>query len=160
MSEFKTRAYQHLPKNKEHVHLLSDPILFKQLSEKIAMEKQFNNNIPMCVAASSEYLLVGNSIGELLIYDRQTQEPRDYFIEKGKDFQNNAITAIAVHPNKQNYVLLGYSNGQIVLLDLNDLKKSLKVIKDHHRSVKIENLAFCETDTKANEPKQEPSKPI
>jgi len=75
-----------------------------------------------------------------------TEEPRGYFLEKGKEFMNNGITAIAVHPVKSSFVLLGYQHGQLVLLDLEDPKKSLKVIKDHHKGVAIMNLAFCESE--------------
>ena len=50
------------------------------------MDKQYNNNQSMCVALTESFILVGNQLGELLIYDKVTKEPCDYFIEKGKDF--------------------------------------------------------------------------
>ena len=42
------------------------------------------------------------------MYDRETQDPYQRFIEKGKEFQANPITAIEVHPQKSEYVLIGY----------------------------------------------------
>lgn len=51
---------------------------------------------------------------------------------------------IEVHPTRSEYVLIGYSFGQIVLIDVTDPGKSLKVIKDHHKGSTIANLAFCE----------------
>jgi hypothetical protein len=108
------------------------------------MEKQFNNSKPTCIALSEDLIIIGNSLGELWMYDRETQEPYDCFMEKGKEFQGNAITVIEVHPTRSEYVLIGYSFGQIVLIDVTDPGKSLKVIKDHHKGSTIANLAFCE----------------
>jgi len=45
------------------------------------------------------------------MYYRKSQKPYAVFVEKGKDFQDNAITAIDVHPQKNEYVLLGYNYG-------------------------------------------------
>jgi hypothetical protein len=51
---------------------------------------------------------------------------------------------IEIHPARSEYVLIGYSFGQIVLIDVTDPSRALKVIKDHHKGSTIANLAFCE----------------
>ena len=78
------------------------------------------------------------------MYYRSSQKPYTNFMEKGKEFQDNAITAIDVHQNNNEFVLLGFSHGHIVLLDATDPSKSLKVIKDHHKGVPILSVAFCD----------------
>tara|TARA_B110000285_G_C15071182_1_gene588064 strand:- start:377 stop:514 length:138 start_codon:yes stop_codon:yes gene_type:complete len=45
------------------------------------------------------------------MFDRDDQEPYAVFAEKGKEFQGNAITAIAVHPQRSDYVAIGYEQG-------------------------------------------------
>lgn len=93
---------------------------------------------------TEDLILIGTSIGELWMYALETYEFFCKYTEKGKDFMNNPITAIAVHPVKSDYVLLGFRGGQIVLLDVTDISKSLKVIKDHHKGSPISHLEFCD----------------
>ena len=52
-------------------------------------------------------------------------------------------------------MLIGYNFGQIVLIDVTDPGKSLKVIKDHHKGSSVSNLAFCEWN-KQKSGKQKP----
>ena len=50
-----------------------------------------------------------------------------------------------MHPLRPEYVVLGYANGQIVLLDIvKSPQKSLKVIKDANRNVPIINARFAD----------------
>lgn len=115
-----------------------------QVNEKLLMERQFNNTRATCIALSEDLILIGNSKGEVWMHDRESQDLYDVFQEKGKEFQNNAVTAIAVHPTSNDYVLLGYQMGHIVLFDVTDPSKSLKVIKDAHKGQTIANLQFCD----------------
>ena len=57
---------------------------------------------------------------------------------------NNAVTALAVHPVKSDYVLIGYDRGQIILYDCTDTSKCLKTVKHHPQGTPITNLAFCD----------------
>ena len=124
------------------------------------MERQFNNSRATCIAINEDLIFVGNSLGELWMYDKDTQEPFECFVEKSKEFYGNSITAIEIHPVRNEYVLIGYHFGQIVLLDVCDPGKSLKVIKDHHKGSTIVNLAFCDwpKTAKGSEPKFEEKK--
>jgi len=63
--------------------------------------------------------------------------------EDGKDFLDNAITSIDVHPIRPKYAVLGFKRGQISLLDLTKLKDNLKVIKDVHKKP-IVSIKFCD----------------
>jgi len=57
----------------------------------------------------------------------------------------NAVTAIDVHPLRPEYVILGFANGQLVLLDVvKSPNKSLKVVKDSNRNVPIINARFAD----------------
>lgn len=108
------------------------------------MERQFNNVKVTAVALTEDLILLGSTAGEVWMFSLETQELYAEFIEKGKEFTNNPITCIAVHPIKSEYVLLGYKGGQIVLFDALDTSKSLKVIKDHHKGSAIANMCFCD----------------
>jgi len=110
----------------------------------MAMDKQFNNSRPTAINISDDLIFVGNSIGELWMYDRESQEPYDVFHERGKDFQGNPVSVIEVHPTRNEYVLIGYQFGQVVLIDVTEPGKSLKVVKDHHKGSTIASLAFCD----------------
>jgi hypothetical protein len=108
------------------------------------VEKQFNNSKTTCVALSDELILIGNSDGQLWMFDRESEEDYHVFAEKSKEFLGNSITAIDVHPTRTDYVVIGYEKGQMVLIDVTEPKKSLKVIKDHHKGVAISNIKFCD----------------
>ena len=78
------------------------------------------------------------------MYGKENQDLYATFKEKGKEFVSNGITSVAVHPTKNDYVLIGYQQGQIVLIDVCNVEKSLKVIKDAHKGIPIANLEFCD----------------
>jgi hypothetical protein len=79
-----------------------------------------------------------------MMFDRETEDDYQTFTEKSKEFIGNTITAIDVHPTRTEYVIIGYERGQMVLFDVTETKKSLKVIKDHHKNRPISNLKFCD----------------
>lgn len=58
------------------------------------------------------------------------------------------MTAIAAHPAKSDYILVGYRGGQMILFDVTEQtpehSKSIKVIKDHHKGTPITNIQFCD----------------
>lgn len=72
------------------------------------MERSMNQSQATAIALSEDLIFVGTSLGQLWMYARDTQEPYDVFMEKGKEFQNNPITCLAVHPSRMDYVLVGY----------------------------------------------------
>ena len=65
------------------------------------------------------------------------------FQENGSDFKGVAITAIDVHPFRNNYIVLGFDKGYLILIDCSEPKK-LKVIKDHHNFMPVQNIRFCD----------------
>ena len=54
-----------------------------------------------------------------------------------------------MHPNRSEYVVLGYERGQLVLFDATDPKKSVKVVKDHHKRVPVTAVKFVDWQGKA-----------
>lgn len=124
--------------------MLTNEERISDISDKIVTDRMYHNNKPTAVAMTEDLMLIGNTMGELWMYSIDTYEHLYTFTEKGKEFLNNHITVIAVHPVKSDYILLGFKGGQIVLLDVADYTKSLKIIKDHHKGVPIANLAFCD----------------
>lgn len=77
------------------------------------------------------------------MFDRESEEEYSSFSEKSKDFLGNSVTALDVHSLRPEYVVMGYERGQLVLIDIQEPKKSIKVIKDHHK-LPIINLKFCD----------------
>ncbi len=45
------------------------------------------------------------------MFDRESEEDYASFTEKTKEFLGNAVTSIDVHPNRTEYVVLGYERG-------------------------------------------------
>lgn len=93
---------------------------------------------------SDDLLLIGNSDGQLWMFDRESEEDYANFSEKSREFIGNAITSIDVHPNRTEYIVLGFERGQLVLIDATEPKKSIKVIKDHHKNAAIINVKFID----------------
>lgn len=56
---------------------------------------------------------------------------------------DNGITCIDVHTHRTKYIVVGYEKGQLALIDLNEFKKTLKLIKDHHKKP-IVSVKFCD----------------
>src|SRR3569833_3123961 len=108
------------------------------------MEKQFHNAKATCVGISDDVLFIGNSAGQLLMFDRESEEEYHVFSEKSKEFLGYAVTALDIHPTRTEYVVIGHEKGHLVLLDVTEPKKSLKVIKDHHKGVPVANVKFCD----------------
>ncbi len=77
------------------------------------------------------------------MFDRESEEEFATFSEKTKDFLGNSITALDVHLLRPEYAVLGFERGQLVLIDVTEPKKSLKVIKDHHK-MPIINVKFVD----------------
>jgi hypothetical protein len=55
----------------------------------------------------------------------------------------NAVTCIDIHPLRPDYCVIGFQNGQIVLLNIREIKKTVKLIKDHHK-VAVVSVKFCD----------------
>lgn len=92
-------------------HVITNEENQREITEKLQMERQFNNVKVTAVALTEDLILIGSSAGEVWMFSLDTQELYAEFIEKGKEFNNNPITCIAVHPIKSEYVLLGYKGG-------------------------------------------------
>lgn len=58
----------------------------KEINSKLAIERQFNNCRPTCVAVTDDLVLIGTSNGELYMFDRGNQEPYAVFMDKSKEF--------------------------------------------------------------------------
>ncbi len=88
--------------------------------------------------------MVSSTEGEVQMFDKETEWEYSNFSEKTREFLGNSVTCLDVHPTRPEYVVLGYERGQIVLVDISEPKKSLKVIKDHHKNLPIGNIKFCD----------------
>jgi outer membrane protein assembly factor BamB len=64
--------------------------------------------IETCVALTDHLVLVGTQNGTLYCFDKETDELVTIYNESGKDYKNNAITCIDVHPKRQEFVVLGF----------------------------------------------------
>lgn len=103
---------------------------------------------------SDDLLFIGNSEGQVWMFDRNNEDEYDSFSDKSKEFLGNSVTAIDIHLLRSEYVVLGYERGQIVLFDATEPKKSVKTIKDHHPGASIVDIKFC--DWRGNNPGDKP----
>jgi hypothetical protein len=95
------------------------------------------------LAISDDLLFIGNSEGQVWMFDAKSEEEYDTFTDKSKEFLGNSVTAIDIHTLRSEYVVIGYERGQLVLFDATEPKKSIKSIKDHH-NCQIVDLKFCD----------------
>lgn len=77
--------------------------------------------IPTCIALSEYSVIIGTSVGILFVYDKDNEKFHSLYRDDSKEFTNNAITCVDVHPNRPEYVVIGYLRGQVILLDLTKL---------------------------------------
>lgn len=131
---------------KQHVLTAEEPLL--DVNQNMVSVFNFSLSKPTAVTITEDLILVGTSSGEVWMYDVETQQKFCSFLEKSREFHDNPVRALAAHPVKNDYVLVGYNGGQIVLLDVTeqtgDHSKAIKVIKDHHKGVPVTNLSFCD----------------
>jgi hypothetical protein len=77
------------------------------------------------MAVSDDRIFLGTTMGNLHVYERDTEKLRFIYKESGKEFSMNPITCIDVHPWRTEYVVLGFERGQMALININT-KKNLK----------------------------------
>jgi outer membrane protein assembly factor BamB len=104
------------------------------ITKKIERERSFTNMRATALAISDDLLFIGNSEGQVWMFDAKSEEEYDTFSDKSKEFLGNSVTAIDVHALRSEYIVLGYEKGQLVLFDATEPKKSIKSIKDHHNA--------------------------
>lgn len=128
----------------QKIRTFSNFINLNSVSKKMVSERSFSQSRATCVGLSEDLLMIGNTDGQVWMFDRDSEEDYANFSEKSKEFIGNSVTAIDVHPNRTEYVVIGYERGQLVLFDVTEPKKSIKVIKDHHKSAGIVILKFVD----------------
>ena len=102
--------------------------------------------MPSAIAVNDILILVGTKLGQVVMYDRETQEFYGCFTEKGKEFTDNAVSVIEVHPTRPDSVLVGYQFGQMLLFEATNYTRTIKVIKEHHKGATVANMAFLDWD--------------
>ncbi len=129
---------QHVP-----IKVLSEFIKVKGVNNALTADQQYNKAVATCIAMSDEIIFTGMSDGCIKMFERESEEHYHTFADKSKDFALNPVTAIDVHPTRNEYVVFGYERGQMVLVDITEPNKILKSIKDHHKCP-ISNIKFCD----------------
>ena len=123
---------------------------YNSITKKLEKERQYSQARAPALGMSDDLLFIGNSEGQVWMFDRNNEDEYDSFSDKSKEFLGNSVTAIDIHLLRSEYVVLGYERGQIVLFDATEPKKSVKTIKDHHPGASIVDIKFC--DWRGNNP--------
>lgn len=119
--------------------VISEPELMQNMCHNFGNPK----TVATCIAMNQDLVLVGTSSGMLFAYNTQSQVPYGVHKEDGKDFLDNPITCIDIHCRRGNYVVIGFSRGQMVLIDISKFTKTVKCIKDHHKKPVV-SVKFCD----------------
>lgn len=90
---------------------MSNFTTLNSVTAKLNKEKSYSSAKSTCVGLSEDLLLIGSSEGQVWMFDRESEEDYAVFTEKSKEFLGNAVTAIDVHPNKTEYIVLGFERG-------------------------------------------------
>jgi len=144
LKETSVMSLKNVQVEKTPLKLISEFTKLAKITNNLISLRQFQNAKATCCAISDELTLIGTSEGNVLMYDLETEEEYHVFSEKNKEFLGNAVTAIDVHTTRTDYVVLGFEKGQLVLFDVTEPKKSLKVLKENHKGVPIVNIKFCD----------------
>jgi len=56
-------------------------------------------------------VIIGTSAGILFVYDKDNEKFHSLYRDDSKEFTNNAIVCVDVHPNRPEYVVTGYFRG-------------------------------------------------
>lgn len=70
--------------------------------------KKVKDTFETCIAQTEKFILIGTTTGVLNCYDRVSEKFLFTYTESGKDYLNNAITCIDVHPKRPEMVVLGF----------------------------------------------------
>ncbi len=68
-------------------------------------------NPETCIAITDTKIVMGLKSGELMVIDYIEEKLCYVFKEDSKDFLNNAVTCIDVHPKRNDLVVYGYERG-------------------------------------------------
>ena len=93
--------------------VLSEFINVKGINNCLVADRQYNKASALCIAANDYAIFIGMSDGSVKIFDKESEEHFHTFSDKSKDFQNNPVTSIDVHPTRTEYLVFGYERGQI-----------------------------------------------
>lgn len=99
----------------------------KLISIKIAPSSSYNSVAPSALAASANYILIGNTSGQILVFNQDGHEIRVLKPKKGL----GQVTCMDISSDEC-FLIAGYHFGQICLWDLTS-GKSKKVSKDLHK---------------------------
>jgi len=64
-----------------------------------------------CICLTFDKILVGTDSGLVYAYDLDTDKPFCVYKEDGKDFKDNPVTTIDVHPWRSEYIVIGFERG-------------------------------------------------
>ena len=89
---------------------MTEPTRLEHITQSFA--KRFKEGtVPTCVALSDYSVIMGTTAGIVFVYDKDTEKFHSLFREEGKDFHNNSVTCIDVHPHRAEYVVTGHRMG-------------------------------------------------
>ena len=64
-----------------------------------------------CIVVSDDKIFLGTLMGNLHVYERETEAQWCIHKESGKEFNMNPITCLDVHPWRSEYVAIGFERG-------------------------------------------------
>ena len=82
----------------------------RQISQ--SFQKRMQEGIQAtCITVSEYSVIFGTSAGIVFVYDKDTEKFHSLFREDSKDFKDNSVTAIDLHPLRHEYVVSGHLRG-------------------------------------------------
>jgi hypothetical protein len=93
------------------LRILTSLQILNSITKKIERERQYTNIRSTALAISDDLLFIGNSEGQVWMFDSKSEEEYDTFTEKSKEFLGNSVTAIDIHTLRSEYAIIGYERG-------------------------------------------------
>ena len=99
---------------------------------------------PTAIAVSENLIFIGFSNGVINAFTKEGQKPYGTYQDTSKDFVQNPVTCMDIHPKRPDYLVAGFNGGQLVLIDTTEIKKAVKKISDHHFKCPVVSIKFCD----------------
>ena len=84
------------------------------------------------------------SNGVINAFTKEGQKLFGTYHDTAKEYYQNAVTCMDVHPKRPDYLIAGYNGGQLVLIDTTAFSKSVKKMSDHHNKSPVVAVKFCD----------------
>ena len=88
---------QNFDQNINNMRVMTTLNTYNSITKKLEKERQYSQARATALGMSDDLLFIGNSEGQVWMFDRNNEDEYDSFSDKSKEFLGNSVTAIDIH---------------------------------------------------------------